>query len=1347
MKTLFTFALASLFALQVSAQSSILTKTYYFNEFNGTSVNDGNGAWTTNSTMPGAVSQADGSLIVDLANTSDYGTLILTLSSPIDLTDDSKVSLEWKFEDMAFANNAGTNPEMSLAVYYADAGNYENGHSKATNPALKIVQGEWAIGTYDPLHYNSSGGTDDQPSFVCNKATVKYIKIAYLQNSGGRVVSGKLKISKLEIGKRPLMDQAQATNSLLTSNSYVNNFSDIHDGTHRVYSERYIQPNANGELDLWMGPSGLGGDTRMFIDKLATSIDLSNTADRVFVIKGRATKVSPTDARTLGIHFYTKAANEGLGIYMNMANDKKLRLRGPVFTVSNNSEFEITVDLNDQDNWQDGSGGKGTNFDWSKVAAWGLYTRPGGDIEADAHIYIDEVRIGAERIPLELELDTYTPASGSLVVATTPAATAIHVLKDAATGATVPVTDFNVNGSTWNFTAPFESGNHYTLSLNDPIYYTANPLTFTNDGVKTAINVSLLSFDDSSLKVKLDRMINSSGIDFTLYNVTADAPVAVSSVIKRGEEYTSEADLPVGAQYTLTTTKEGYYFGTPLLLNKLGGTPSGEPIDREALVKRHTVHLDRLTSDELPQMGNGEVGFSVDATGLQTFYGNTMSHWSWHTVPCPPELYAGYDKPHDALRLQEYNYNGRKLGLRTTSSGQSELYNWMRQNPHRFNLGKLRFILTKNNGSEIVAADVRDIDQTVDLWRGVVISRYTIEGTPVNVETCVDPESGELAVRVSSPLITQERLKVEWTFPYGHHGNSGADWTKPERHTSTLTVKDKRLEVDRRMDDMQYHAALAYESDATLSEPSAHTFVLKPDKNSDTFAFTVHYSPEYTNSTPAVDDAFTASEEGWEGFWRSGGAVDLSESSDSRWMELERRIVLSQYLLAINSSGSLPPQESGLFSNTGEWSGKFHLEMHWWHAAHYALWDRFSLFEPSLQYYRDALPKARELAQSQGFKGARFVKMSGPDNEDAPSFTGPLIIWQQPHPIFYAELEYRINPSQEVLEKWQEVIQETAEFMADFAYYEPARDRYVLGPPMASVPENTDYPSTKNPTFELSYWHTGLRWAQIWRQRLGLQRESHWDEVINKLAVLPEQDGLYLQQEGMSNTYTGMNWVHPSLIGPGGMLPYGQANRETVKRTVAKVWEVWQWDRCWGWDFPMMAMAAARNGRQSAAIDVLLHPSFKNDMNKLGMSSGGHFPYFPANGGLLYAIALMAAGWDDAPDIHAPGFPNDGASWKVRHEGLSKAVETFETIETVMQNTVSSDRSVVVYTNSAQKAVCVESDSPIKNLQVFDLQGVNVANSGKEEKKVNVSALNSGVYLVKVETDEEIITEKVVIKN
>ena len=43
--------------------------------------------------------------------------------------------------------------------------------------------------------------------------------------------------------------------------------------------------------------------------------------------------------------------------------------------------------------------------------------------------------------------------------------------------------------------------------------------------------------------------------------------------------------------------------------------------------------------------------------------------------------------------------------------------------------------------------------------------------------------------------------------------------------------------------------------------------------------------------------------------------------------------------------------------------------------------------------------------------------------------------------------------------------------------------------------------------------------------------------------------------------------------------------------------------------------------------------------------------YLPGNGGLLTAIAMMSAGWDGAPEVRAPGFPQDG-NWVVEFEGL-----------------------------------------------------------------------------------------------
>ena len=89
------------------------------------------------------------------------------------------------------------------------------------------------------------------------------------------------------------------------------------------------------------------------------------------------------------------------------------------------------------------------------------------------------------------------------------------------------------------------------------------------------------------------------------------------------------------------------------------------------------------------------------------------------------------------------------------------------------------------------------------------------------------------------------------------------------------------------------------------------------------------------------------------------------------------------------------------------------------------------------------------------------------------------------------------------------------------------------------------------------------------------------------------------------------------------------------------------------WDFPMLAMSAARNGNPDMAVDWLLNPLFTFD--DVGMPGGGvqvPSPYFPGAGALLLAIAMMAAGWDGSTG-RAPGFPEVG--WNIAIEGIAKS--------------------------------------------------------------------------------------------
>jgi hypothetical protein len=257
----------------------------------------------------------------------------------------------------------------------------------------------------------------------------------------------------------------------------------------------------------------------------------------------------------------------------------------------------------------------------------------------------------------------------------------------------------------------------------------------------------------------------------------------------------------------------------------------------------------------------------------------------------------------------------------------------------------------KQSGAEAQASDISDVEQRLDLWSGTLTSRFKVEGKQVTVKTAVHPAQALLAVVIESPLIAEGRLAVRVAFPYGSSSMQAADWNQPDKHQTTLLHQSlNSVELHRRLDADAYFASFNWGSRAALTEHSAHTFVLTPSRESTRLEFTAAFAPhQFQQALPSTNATFDASARHWQRFWTSGGAIELAESRDQRAPELERRIVLSQYLTAIQCAGSLPPQETGLTVNS--WYGKYHLEMHWWHAAHFALWNRLPLLEKSLGWY------------------------------------------------------------------------------------------------------------------------------------------------------------------------------------------------------------------------------------------------------------------------------------------------------------------------------------------------------------------------------------------------------------
>lgn len=686
------------------------------------------------------------------------------------------------------------------------------------------------------------------------------------------------------------------------------------------------------------------------------------------------------------------------------------------------------------------------------------------------------------------------------------------------------------------------------------------------------------------------------------------------------------------------------------------------PIDREALVKRHNIILDGVDTLGSLSVGNGEFAFTVDATGLQTFPEayeggvslGTQSQWGWHSIPNPDN----YNRDDVAVNYESCNDREVPVMIQHKEGRAADAANWLRSNPHRLHLGLIGLNIAKSSGETIALTDLENIHQELDLWTGKITSAYTIEDSPVKVELYGHQTEDQIAFRITSPLIAAGRIRVSLRFPYGKecHVCPGYDWDANDQHQTMISQADgNAVSLTRTLDSTQYYVDAAWKGAGVLRAMANHYFELIPAKDQESFRVSIRFRKD--DPEQRLDDFLTTqtnSEKGWQNFWKSGGAIDFSGSTDPRAKELERRIILSQYLTKIQCAGSLPPQETGLTFNS--WYGKFHLEMTWWHGVHFALWNRTDLLEKSMWWYDEIIESAAAKAEWQGFEGVRWPKMTDPSGRSSPSGVGEFLLWQQPHPIYFAELIYRKKPDRTTLEKYRNIVFRSADFMASVAQFNESDGKYHLCHPLIPAQEIFHATETDDPPFELAYWHYALSVAQEWRKRMGLQPEPKWQKVIDNLAPIPQAKKMYLPAARAYEAYTDPEnrRDHPVVLGAYGMLPLSpMIDPKIMSNTFEEIMKGWNWQTTWGWDYPMLAMAAARLDKPEAAVDALFMDAQKNTY----LVNGHNYQdqrlriYLPGNGGLLTAVAMMAAGWDNAPKRANPGFPDNG-KWKVKWEGL-----------------------------------------------------------------------------------------------
>lgn len=688
--------------------------------------------------------------------------------------------------------------------------------------------------------------------------------------------------------------------------------------------------------------------------------------------------------------------------------------------------------------------------------------------------------------------------------------------------------------------------------------------------------------------------------------------------------------------------------------------PQQGAVNREAVVRRHTIHINKPDSLGSLTIGNGKFAFTADVTGLQSFPAyyqkgvplGTQSEWGWHSFP-------NTEKYRREETLREYVLNGKKITycVQVKEPERSrKAVDYFRVNPHRLQLGNIGLEITKKNGTLATIEDLQHIDQQLDMWTGELKSSFTVEDQPVVVSTFAHQEMDAISVQINSPLLAEKRLAIRLHFPYpnGAFKDVGTFEGDSTRHRSEL-VKPSSFggTIRRTLDTTTYFVQYTFTRAASVSMRRQHDCIIQPPAGTSDFQASFCFTPTRQKAVPSFIESKTNSTTQWMKFWKSGGAIDFEGSTNERAKELERRIILSQYLTKVQCASAYPPQETGLTYNS--WFGKPHLEMHWWHAVHFALWGRPELMEKSLDWYFKVADGARALAKRQGFDGLRWQKMTDHDGKEAPSSVGAFLIWQQPHLIYMAELAYRHKKDKKILNKYKNLVFGTAEFMASFPTWDSVNKRYNLGKGLIPAQECFDAVKTFNPTYELAYWQWALTVAQQWRERLGLPREKKWDNIVKQLSPWPQANGVYLATESTPDCYTNDRYItdHPAVLGAYSSLPACDRLDTTVmKNTYNLILKVWKWETTWGWDFPLMAMTATRLNMPGKAIDALFMPVQTNTylVNGHNYQDDRLTIYLPGNGGLLSAVAMMCAGYDHNKTA-TPGFPKDG-SWKVKWEGL-----------------------------------------------------------------------------------------------
>lgn len=582
---------------------------------------------------------------------------------------------------------------------------------------------------------------------------------------------------------------------------------------------------------------------------------------------------------------------------------------------------------------------------------------------------------------------------------------------------------------------------------------------------------------------------------------------------------------------------------------------------------KYNLKFNHIDSKNPVTIGNGDFAITLDQTGTQSLYEiykdiplSTMSNKNW--------FYK------DKKDIKPSYVDGKAYMLFNLDNDPN--YQINRQYPFKYSFMQ---ILLYDNDKLIDINNIKDVKQELDLYKGIVTSSFNYKEKINKTISFIYQDHDEFNFKLQS-----DNLNLALKFNYPSYTKNGYRLDI----LPNVLVKEDRI-------------TLLYDDKNSLS------FKLKSSSKYQIVENTLIFDDNNVSFSLALDEI----KEGklLDEFWKCDNGIIIDNE------ELVKKMVLSKYLLHVNSTGIYPPQESGLTYNC--WNSKFHLEMHLIHSLWSIYNNHVGDLVKSFDYYLSIMPSSLKRASLNGYKGLRFPKMTGPDGEDSPSNIGPLLIWQAPHILFMLQEIYYLYNKENIIKKYEPLISGTIDFMISFLALKDSK--YQMLDPLLEACESIPLDRCQNPSFELEYWRYTLeRQPKIDTVLYGHQRYDYLD-ITSKIITPKEDDGIYLKTYGVIDKYD-LYKDHPT---EGFLMSFFKSkivDKEKMVKTIDYILKNMDLSSYWGWDFPFLGLSLLNCGEIEKSIEVTQLNTINNQYLYNGYNTSPRDDlkaYLPGNGAFL----------------------------------------------------------------------------------------------------------------------------------